>query len=90
MIMAYMEVQCFEMWGKVKFEKLQNDPSLVSHSILSVLMKKFSNVSLVVVHSNVNINIDSNKPCAQANKQQTYMYGRLKRGLKPFNLTEPH
>ena len=29
--MAYMEVQCFEMWGKVK---LQNDPNLVSHSIL--------------------------------------------------------
>ena len=28
-----MEVQCFEMWGKVKTEKLQNDPSLVSHSI---------------------------------------------------------
>ena len=33
MIMAYMEVQCFEMWGKVKLEKLQNYPSLVSHSI---------------------------------------------------------
>ena len=33
MIMAYMEVQCFEMWGKVKLEKLQNDPSLASHSI---------------------------------------------------------
>ena len=33
MIMAYMEVQCLEMWGKVKIEKLQNDPSLVSHSI---------------------------------------------------------
>ena len=33
MIMAYMEVQCFEMWGKVKLEKLQNDPSFVSHSI---------------------------------------------------------
>ena len=28
-----MEVQCFEMWGKVKLEKLQNYPSLVSHSI---------------------------------------------------------
>ena len=28
-----MEVQYFEMWGKVKIEKLQNDPSLVSHSI---------------------------------------------------------
>ena len=26
-----MEVQCFEMWSKVKIEKLQNDPSLVSH-----------------------------------------------------------
>ena len=26
MIMAYMEVQCFEMWGKVKIEKLQNGP----------------------------------------------------------------
>ena len=29
MIMAYMEVQCFEMWGKVKLEKLQNYLSLV-------------------------------------------------------------
>ena len=29
MIMACMEVQCFEMWSKVKIEKLQNDPSLV-------------------------------------------------------------
>ena len=34
MIMSYMEVQCFEMWGKVKLEKLQNDPSWVSHPIL--------------------------------------------------------
>ena len=25
-----MEVQCFEMWTKVKIEKLQNYPSLVS------------------------------------------------------------
>ena len=56
-----MEVQCFEMWGKVKIEKLQNDPSLVSHSIFSMLMKEFSNVSLVVVHSNVNINMESKK-----------------------------
>ena len=31
MIMACMEVQCFEMWSKVKIEKLQNDPSLASH-----------------------------------------------------------
>ena len=45
-----MEVQCFEMWGKVKLEKLQNDPSLVSHSILfrTVLMKEFPNFSFVV------------------------------------------
>ena len=61
MMMAYMEVQCFEMWGKVKIEKLQNYPSLVSHSIFSVLIKEFSNVSLVIVHSNVNINMVSNK-----------------------------
>ena len=47
MIMAYMEVQCFEMWCKVKLEKLQNDPSLVSHSIFSVLMKEFPSVSFV-------------------------------------------
>ena len=32
MIMADMEVQSFEMLGKVKIEKFQNDPSLVSHS----------------------------------------------------------
>ena len=34
-----MVVQSFEMRGKVKIEKLQNDPSLVSHSIFAVLMK---------------------------------------------------
>ena len=32
MIMAYMEVQCLEMWSKVKIEKLQYYPSLVNHS----------------------------------------------------------
>ena len=47
MIMAYMAVQCFEMWAKVKIEKLQNDPSLVSHSFFSVLMSELPNVSLV-------------------------------------------
>ena len=37
-----MEVQCFEMWSKVKIEKLQNDPNLVSHTHKkSVLMKEF-------------------------------------------------
>ena len=46
MIMAYMEVQCFEMWGKVKLEKLQNDPSLVSHSILSLCWWKSFPISL--------------------------------------------
>ena len=25
MMMSYMEVLCFEMWGKVKFEKFQKD-----------------------------------------------------------------
>ena len=60
-------------------------------------MKEFPNVSLVVMHSNMNINMDSNKRVhnhtnnKQTNKQ-TNMYGHLKRGLKPFNLTErsPH
>ena len=78
-----MEVQCFEMWGKVKLEKLQNDPNLVSHSILFlVLIKEFPNVSFVVKHANMNINTDSNKRvhCKQTNKQ-TKMYGHLKRGL---------
>ena len=57
-----MAVQCFEMWSKVKIEKLQNDPSLVSHTQnKSVLMKEFPNVSLVVMHSNMKINMDSNK-----------------------------
>ena len=95
MLMAYTEVQWFEMRGKVKLEKLQNDPSLVSHSIFfSVLMKEFPNVSFVVMHSNMNINMDSNKlvHCKQTNNEQTNkqtkMYGHLKRGLKPFNLTE--
>ena len=54
-------------------------------------MKEFSNVSLVVVHSNVNINMDSNKRVhKQTNNKQIKMYGHLNRGLKPFNLTEPH
>ena len=87
MIMAYTEVQCFEMWGTVKIEKLQNDPSLVSHSIFSVLMKEFPNVSLVVVNSNMNINMESNKRVHKQTNIQTHMYGHLKRGLKPFNLT---
>ena len=46
-----METQCFEMWGKVTIEKLQNYPSLVSHSIFSVLVSEFPNVSLVAMHS---------------------------------------
>ena len=37
MIMAYKEMQCLEMWVKVKIEKLQNDPCLISHSF-SVMM----------------------------------------------------
>ena len=70
-----MEVQWFEMWGKVKIEKLQNDPSLVSHSILSVLMSEFPNVSLVVMHSNMKINMHSNKRVhKQTNNKQTSMY----------------
>ena len=43
MIMAYMEVQCLETWGKVKIEKLQNDPCLVSQSFFCV--DEFPNVS---------------------------------------------
>ena len=71
MVMAYMEVQCFEMWGKVTLEKLQNDASLVSHSnFVSVLMKEFPNVSFVVMHSNMNINMDSNNMCT-VSKQTT-------------------
>ena len=64
-----MDVQCLEMWSKVKIEKLQNYPSLVSHKKKkSVLMKEFPNVSLVVMHFNMNINMDSNK---RVHKQQT-------------------
>ena len=70
-----MEVQCFEMSSKVKIEKLQNDPSLVSYppppqkKKKSVLMKEFPNVSLVVMHSNMKINMDSNKRVHNLNKQ---------------------
>ena len=73
MIMACMEVQCFEMWSKVKIEKLQNYPSLVNHKKKkSVLMKEFPNVSLVVMHSNMKINMDSNKRVhKQTNNKQT-------------------
>ena len=68
-----MEVQCFEMWSKVKIEKLQNDPSLASHyKKKSLLMKEFPNVSLVVMHSNMKINMDSNKRVhKQTNNKQT-------------------
>ena len=72
MVMAYMEVQCFEMWGKVTLKKLQNDASLViTHFFSSVLMKEFRNVSFVVMHSNMNINTDSNKHvhCKRTNIQ---------------------
>ena len=41
-----MEVQCFEMWGKVKLEKLQNDPNLVSHSSLFLCWWKSFPMSL--------------------------------------------
>ena len=50
-------------------------------------MKEFPNVSFVVMHSNMNINMDSNKHvhCKQTTNEQTYkqtkMYGHLKRGL---------
>ena len=37
MIMAYKEMQCLEMWVKVKIEKPQNYPCLISHSF-SVMM----------------------------------------------------
>ena len=70
-----MEAQCFEMWGNVTVEKLQNDPSLVSHSIFSVLVSEFPNVSLVVMHSNMNINMNSNK-CVH--KQTNNKQSRLK------------
>ena len=68
-----------EMWSKVKIEKLQNDPSLASHyKKKSVLMKEFPNVSLVVMHSNIKINMDSNKRVhKQTNNKQTNMYGHL-------------
>ena len=45
------------------------------------------------MHSNMKINMDSNKRVhKQTNNKQTNMYGHLERGLKPFNLTErsPH
>ena len=50
-------------------------------------MKEFPNVSFVVMHSNMHINMDSNKRvhCKQTNNEQTNkqtkMYGHLKRGL---------
>ena len=67
-----MEVQCFEMWGKVKIEKLQNDPSLASHSIFFLCWwVTFPNVFLVVLHSNMNINMDlNNRVHKQTNDKQ--------------------
>ena len=50
-------------------------------------MKEFPNVSFVVMHSNMNINMDSNKRvhCKQTNNEQTNkqtnMYGHLNRGF---------
>ena len=58
------------MWGKVKLEKLHTKKSL---NFFSVLMKEFPNVSFVVMHSNININMDSNKLVhgKQTNNKQT-------------------
>ena len=47
-------------------------------------MKEFPNVSLVVMHSNMNIDMDSNKRVHKQTNKETNMYGHLKRGLKPF------
>ena len=57
-------------------------------------MSQFPNVFLVVMHSNMNINMDLNKRVhtQTSNKQQKInkqTCGHLKTGLKPFNLTEP-
>ena len=52
-------------------------------------MSEFPNISLVVMHSNMNINMDSNKRVhKQTNNKQTSMYA-FETELKPFNLTEP-
>ena len=80
MIMAYMEVQCFEMWGKVKIEKLQNDPSLVSHSIFfRVNERVFPMFLWLLCILTLNINMYSNKRVhKQTNNKQTNMCGHLK------------
>ena len=52
----------------------------------SVLMSEVPNVSLVVMHSNMNINMDSNK---RVHKQTSMYAWAFKTELKPFNLTEP-
>ena len=85
--MAYMEVQCFEMWGKVKLEKLQNYPSLVSHSILFLCWwKSFPmSLSLLSILTWTLTWIQTNVCTKQTNNEQTNkqskMYGHLKRGL---------
>ena len=94
MIMAYMEVQCFEMWGKVKIEKLQNDPSLVSHSIFFCVDERVFQCLLIVVHSNLNINMDSNKRVHKQtnnnNNQTNKHVWVFKKRTQPINLTESH
>ena len=74
-----MEVQCFEIRGKVNIEKLQNYPSLVSHSIFSVLMSEFYIVSwlliLLCILAWTLTCMDSNKRVhKQTNNKQTSMY----------------
>ena len=48
-------------------------------------MSEVPNVSLVVMHSNMNINMDSNK---RVHKQTSMYAWAFKTELKPFNLTE--
>ena len=72
MIMSYMEVQCFEMWGDVKFEKLLSDPSLVGHSIFVVRVDEWVSRCLHGFHAFYCEHEHGFKQtCAQTMKRQT-------------------
>ena len=50
MINYDMEVQCFKMWDKVRYEKLQNGSSFVNHL-------KFGNLSLIIYCSFIPVKV---------------------------------
>ena len=86
MSMAYKEMQCLELWVKVKIEKLQNDLCLISHSFSAMMSFPMSLWLLCILTWTLawsQTNKQTNKfVYKQSNNkqtdQQTCMHGHLK------------